>query len=133
MHDTDAQGNEFFKCDTCLSSWSEQRPMVEGHRGSLLCAACLTAAYEKVVNLSAGVVLPPGTTCVMCLEPRKDPCWAATSQPAVFVCLRCIKQSARVLEKDAESGWKRPGGQDHPSLLARTPEEDAPDDDDGED
>lgn len=131
MHDTDSQGNEFFKCDSCLSAWSDDRPMVEGHRGSLLCAPCLSVAYDHVVLQGAGETLPPGITCVMCLEPRKDPCWQSSARPEVFVCLRCIKQSARVLEKDPESGWKRPGETGQPTPPGR--ESDVGDDDGDDD
>jgi hypothetical protein len=108
MHDTDAQGNEFFKCDYCLRPWAEDRPMVEGHRGSLVCSSCLTVAYAEVVNAGVSTAPPGGATCTMCLEARKDPHWQSPTRPDEFICLRCIKQSARVLEKDAESGWKRP-------------------------
>ncbi len=107
MHDTDAAGNEYFKCDFCGSPWAEDRPMVEGHRGSLICAPCLTLAYDAVVNRGHAASPPAGVTCTMCLEVRKDPQWISPSRGSL-VCLRCIKQSARMLEKDADSGWKRP-------------------------
>ena len=34
-----------FLCDYCGNTWSDDRPMVEGHRGSLVCARCLSLAY----------------------------------------------------------------------------------------
>jgi hypothetical protein len=107
MHDPSAEGNDFFKCDFCLVGWSDENPMVGGHQGSLICARCLTAAYGSVVH-SGSPPLPDGGSCTMCLEDRTDPCWRSTDQTQAVVCLRCIKQAARVLEKDADLGWKRP-------------------------
>ncbi len=108
MHDTDAAGNEYFKCDFCGKAWSEELPMVEGHRGSLICATCLSVAYADVVLRGQSTAPPEGVTCAMCLEVRKDAQWQSPVKTESFVCLRCLKQSARMLEKDAESKWKRP-------------------------
>ncbi|HLO41980.1 MAG TPA: hypothetical protein VK176_13220 [Phycisphaerales bacterium] len=109
MHDETAEGNAFFKCDFCLKPWAEDRPMVEGHRGSLICGPCLTVAYAEVVLHQMSTQPPEGAVCTLCLEPRKDPHWRSPVRPDAHACLRCIKQSARVFEKDPESGWKRPG------------------------
>lgn len=109
MHNTDADGNEFFLCDFCHSPWSEDRPMVEGHRGSLICARCLTVAYRSVLLAGEG---EPGE-CTLCLQYREEPCWTSPLEDpthgAARACGRCIAQSARVLEKDPDSGWKAPG------------------------
>ncbi|MGD9689862.1 MAG: ClpX C4-type zinc finger protein [Phycisphaerales bacterium] len=107
MHDPSAQGNDFFKCDFCRRAWAEDRPMVEGHHGSLICASCLTVAYSAVVHQSSGADLAGGT-CTMCLEPRDEPQWQSPLHPEARVCRRCIKQSAGVLEHDEEFAWKRP-------------------------
>ena len=108
MHDQDAQGSEFFKCDFCLSPWAEDRPMVEGHRGSLICAKCLTLAWTEVITNSTGVHLPPEITCTLCLEPRTDLCWHSPARAEAYACRRCVNQSGRILAKDKESGWKIP-------------------------
>ncbi len=108
MHDSSAQGNDYFKCDFCRRAWADDRPMVEGHQGSLICAACLTPAYAEVVNAGGGTALPPGAVCALCLEHREERCWESPLFPGTFACRRCVNQSARILEKDAESGWKRP-------------------------
>lgn len=109
MHDPSAQGNDFFKCDFCLNPWAEDRPMVEGHRGSLICARCLTLAYTQVVASESGEKAPEPVTCALCLEHRSQAHWQSPARPEAWACERCIRQSAQMLEKDEESGWKRPG------------------------
>ena len=44
-----------FLCDFCRQEWTTAIPMVEGHRGSLICGSCLTIAYTEVflLDLSA--------------------------------------------------------------------------------
>lgn len=107
MHDRSAQGNDFFKCDFCRQSWAEDRPMVEGHQGSLVCANCLTIAYTEVVTNQTPSV-ENVEKCVMCLEQRKQPGWRSPLHDDALICLRCIKQSATVFEKDPDSLWSRP-------------------------
>jgi hypothetical protein len=107
MHDKDAQGNEFFKCDFCGKPWAEDRPMVEGHQGSLICGKCLTAAFTEVVHMGGGGE-HAGSACALCLEVRKDPQWASPLRENARACRRCIKQSAAVLANDEDSAWKRP-------------------------
>jgi hypothetical protein len=115
MHNTDGDGNDFFLCDYCHSPWAEERAMVEGHRGSLICARCLTLAFQTLVLDEQGA---PGE-CALCLQYRDEPCWPSPLDEAVVACYRCVTQSARILEKDAESGWKAPG----PKAQAGTTED----------
>jgi hypothetical protein len=108
MHNTDADGNDYFLCDFCHSPWAEDRPMVEGHRGSLICSRCLTIAFGALALRD-----PPPEDCVqgectLCLQYREVPTWPSPVDDGVRACYRCVTQSARVLEKDAESGWKAP-------------------------
>lgn len=135
MHDSSAQGNDFFKCDFCRRGWSDDRPMVEGHKGSLICAACLTVACAEVLigkQGEMGVRGPvhpasgEGPWCTLCLERRAQLYWASPMHPEVKACTRCIRQSASVLEKDPDFNWKRPRaeGETEPPADA--------DDDDGE-
>ncbi len=106
MHDESTTGNGFFKCDFCAQPWADDRPMVEGHQGSLICSKCLTASYAEIVHMGLGV-LQPNEKCVLCLEVREEPLWLSPLRDA-RACKRCIKQSAGVLERDPEFGWKRP-------------------------
>ncbi|MBA4027946.1 MAG: hypothetical protein C0475_02175 [Planctomyces sp.] len=124
MHDPASSGNDFFRCDFCRRGWSEDLPMVEGHKGSLVCSRCLSAAWV-VVTAAGGVggvggavaagdagaagAAAGGSACTMCLEHRKGPVWESPLFAGSVICLRCVKQAARALEKDPESGWRRPG------------------------
>lgn len=108
MHDHNASGNEYFKCDFCRSSWSEDRPMVEGHRGSLICAPCLSVAYREVVLHAGGEPPTPGVGCALCLQTNDTRYWASPLDRSVVACAECVERSARTMEKDPETGWSRP-------------------------
>lgn len=81
--------------------------MVEGHRGSLICKECLEAAFRELVLNRAGEAVSPPATCVLCLSEPQGFCWRARPDGAI-ACKRCVNQSARVLAKDPDSGWKLP-------------------------
>ena len=103
-------------CDFCHAEWTEDRPMIEGHRGSCICGHCLTIAYSEVVLHGQD----PGQgdyACMMCLEGPQDraavgragePGWRTPAHGDAAICRRCIKQAAGALTKDTESGWKKP-------------------------
>ena len=103
-------------CDFCGREWTEALPMVEGHQGSCICGDCLRDAYRTVVLGAAGASGP--SRCALCLEEREDPSWApgpggprpapSTDAAAPRACRRCVKQSAAVLQKDPDLGWRRP-------------------------
>jgi hypothetical protein len=107
MHDPASTDQAFFKCDFCFKPWADDRPMVEGHHGSLICASCLTVAYtEIIINESPSV--PSVASCSLCLEERDQPGWQSPMTDAAVICLRCVKQSATVLEKDEDQDWNKP-------------------------
>ncbi|MBS0190183.1 MAG: ClpX C4-type zinc finger protein [Phycisphaerales bacterium] len=93
-------------CDFCGKEWTLERPMVEGHRGACICGECLTLAYTAVV-IDGSATAPAGFMCELCRENRPDAGWKSPAT-GIAACFRCIKQSAGVLQKDAESGWKKP-------------------------
>lgn len=96
-----------FLCDFCSSAWDDSRPMVEGHRGSLICARCLSLAFDELWNQRAPGAVPPAQPCALCLERRDEPHWASPLTGAL-ACKRCVKQSAVMLERDPDTPWKRP-------------------------
>jgi hypothetical protein len=103
-------------CDFCRREWTEDLPMVEGHRGSCICGRCLTVAYTEVILNRIGSA-GETYTCAMCLESERDraainrggePGWRSPLHEEAAICTRCIKQSAGVLQKDPDSGWRKP-------------------------
>jgi hypothetical protein len=93
-------------CDFCLREWTEDLPLVEGHRGSVICGHCLTEAYRATALKKEGSA-PPGYQCILCLETRPDLGWKRPDTPAC-ACARCIRQSAGVLVKDPDWKWEKP-------------------------
>jgi hypothetical protein len=111
-----------FLCDFCGSTWKSDRPMIEGHKGSLICGHCLTAAYTQVVLRNAGLTVPEHVACTLCLLNKSGDYWQSGTrvevreeevqielEPGNAVCRWCIERSAGMLSKDGESGWKKPG------------------------
>jgi hypothetical protein len=96
--DPDAMTERDFLCDFCGRDWSVAQPFVEGHHGSCVCGDCLRAA------LAAADAPSVSFQCNLCLETRDD---LAIGVGAAALCRRCRDRSARALERDPESGWKR--------------------------
>jgi len=102
-------------CDFCLQTWTEERPMVEGHQGSCICGDCLADAYRVLVMVESAVPETP-SKCILCLELRSEPSWHAPADTATArvdgvqpsACRRCVRQSAAVLQKVSEFGWRKP-------------------------
>ncbi|MBL0871194.1 MAG: hypothetical protein IBJ18_11530 [Phycisphaerales bacterium] len=117
MHDPTASGNDYFKCDFCHQPWSEDRPMIEGHKGSLVCKHCLNAAYTTVVHMTMGVpgtkgplkdIPAQGPACTMCLERREELYWQSPIVDDALICRRCIRQAVTGLERDPDYNYARP-------------------------
>ncbi|MHC4304982.1 MAG: hypothetical protein ACYSW2_10955 [Planctomycetota bacterium] len=92
-------------CDFCHRAWTEDVPMIEGHQGSCLCARCLTVAYTEVV-VNGDDTAPASYTCPMCLEDEKDR--EALGRGGESGWRSPVELAARSLEKDRDSGWKKP-------------------------
>ncbi|MBX9737306.1 MAG: hypothetical protein K2X32_10315 [Phycisphaerales bacterium] len=138
MHDERCEGNDYFKCDFCLQSWSEDRPMIEGHKGSLVCCKCLTAAYADVVYAGQGVMgvagplkemMGQGPGCTMCLERRAELYWQSPVVDDALICRRCLRQAVTALESDPDFGYTRPPA---PAGMSPPVEEIDADDDDAD-
>ena len=93
-------------CDFCGREWTERLPMVEGHQGSCICGDCLADAYRAIVLEEAAATAP--SKCALCLEHREEPTWARGGDGSPRACRRCVRQSAAVLQKDADLGWRKP-------------------------
>lgn len=110
MHTTRPDGTHVSSsCDFCQVVWDPYTGpyMIEGHQGSLVCSRCLSIAYADVVLHGGGHELT-GQKCTMCLEEREQPQWQSPVLEQNRICLRCIRQGATAMEKDAESGWTKP-------------------------
>lgn len=97
-----------FICDFCHSSWSEDRPMIEGHRGSLICGPCLSMACREVLVASGGAEARNGVGCALCLQTNPVKHWVSPIDDGVVACRECIERSARLLSRDKDSGWRQP-------------------------
>lgn len=102
--DNNAQMSDF-QCDFCGSEWAGELPMVEGHKGSLICGACLREAYRRVV-LKGESVAGEGYSCTLCLLTKSEPAWESAT--GAVACRWCIEKSAKMLEKDPDYGWSAP-------------------------
>jgi hypothetical protein len=99
-------------CDFCLREWTEDVLFIEGHQGSCICGPCLTQAWG---DLASGRCAPADDyLCPMCREKNEDraalgradePGWQGAH---AAICQRCMQLAATALEKDPESGWRRP-------------------------
>ncbi len=94
-------------CDFCHSDWTADRPMVEGHHGSVICGSCLTVAYAEVVVADLDQRIP-SYRCTMCLEEREQSAWRSPAHEEAFICERCIRLAARQLERDPDLPWSAP-------------------------
>ncbi len=109
MNQTLPDGQIIFRCDFCTMTWDEDRPMVEGHRGALICSQCLSIAFMELVYLDSGYTPGPRETCRLCLETQREGLhWQSPVDGSVIACKRCVKQSAGVLHKDPDNAWKKP-------------------------
>jgi len=99
---------EDFLCDFCGEHWREDRPMVEGHHGSLACGACLAGAFRATWLADGGGAADrqADETCRLCLERRDEPHWRGTT--GGLACRRCVKMAVVMLERDPDAGWRRP-------------------------
>lgn len=92
-------GGIVISCDFCGADWDEVKPMIEGHRGSVLCLECLKLARPK---------LAPSDTafeCRLCIQekPAGTMSWSGTAiggAPAARVCKPCVEQATRAFTKE---------------------------------
>ena len=94
-------------CDFCGTDWDEQLPMIEGHRGSVLCLDCLKRALVEAQPADSAFT---GTLCLRDNIPAATPCWRHPSpgpnaNPDGILCEDCMKQAARAFHRDPDVDW----------------------------
>ena len=102
-------------CDFCGTDWDQVKPMVEGHKGSVLCLACLATALDHCA------VEADAFKCTLCVReplPADLPRWrhAAPDRSALglnvdaVACEECLHQAAWAFSRDKEIDftWKNP-------------------------
>jgi hypothetical protein len=94
-------------CDFCLRPWREDLPVIEGHRGAVICGDCLRDAYRMLILKKEGTAAK-GSMCVLCREERDEAGWVKPGRGEPMACTRCVRQSAAVLAKDKDYGWAKP-------------------------
>lgn len=92
-------GYVIISCDYCGTDWDQVRPMIEGHRGSVLCLNCLKLALASMT--------PPGERyhCNLCIRDGLDqPRWTSPATGA-HACRSCVHQAAGTFSKDPDVDW----------------------------
>ncbi len=94
-------------CDFCGADWDMVKPMIEGHKGSILCLDCLSRAIDQAAAAERAFA------CTLCLVDREPPMkrWSgprptAGDDPAQ-VCWDCLQQADRTFARDADTDWQR--------------------------
>ncbi len=106
---TNMQPGDFI-CDFCLTPWDGTFPMVEGHKGSLICGQCLSVAFAEAATSSPST--DPASEprkCTMCLAEKDGAGWASPLHDA-WTCVTCIKRGSGKLHKDPDWDWRKPTG-----------------------
>lgn len=95
-------------CDYCSLDWrpyqpDSTNPMIEGHRGSVICLSCVKTALGEV-NVGAGEY-----DCALCVReqlPETLPRWSGKRAEAVL-CRDCLNQAAGAFSKDPDVDWRK--------------------------
>ena len=98
----DENGMIVISCDYCGADWDEIKPMIEGHRGSVLCLNCLEVALREVQQQTGQY------RCAMCIRedlPESLPRWQSPARPETNLCEECLHQAARGFDRDKEVLW----------------------------
>ncbi len=95
-------GMVVISCDFCGSDWDEVKPMIEGHRGSVLCLNCLKTA---LVEMATGSQPYACTLCIREGLPPSLPRWQSPLRPQAVICEECIHQAAGAFNRDKDTDW----------------------------
>lgn len=89
-------------CDYCETDWDEIKPMVEGHRGSVLCLECLKFAVVMAAPIDEAF------DCNLCqlTKDAGEVGWRHPDHGDAAVCIDCIMQAAGAFTKDPDVDWQ---------------------------
>ena len=102
-------GGIVISCDFCGVDWDEVIPMIEGHRGSVLCLTCLKQAMGSAVPAKEAY------DCALCLsnKPGETKCWihpGAEPSPGLNaeakLCWDCMRLAAKGFHKDPDVDFR---------------------------
>lgn len=96
------QGYIIISCDYCGTDWDEVKPMIEGHRGSVLCLNCLKAALPDLHAAQAPFM------CNLCVQEQLPIGTLQWTSPVTDAraCQSCLLQAAGTFSKDPDVDWK---------------------------
>lgn len=89
-------------CDFCRTDWNGQDPVIEGHRGAIICLACLKLALDALTPANENF------KCILCLREPLPPTmdrWQHPQNPTAGACRECIHQAADVFDRDPDINW----------------------------
>ena len=97
-------------CDFCGTDWDQVLPMIEGHRGSILCLACLKIAIDEIK------VHQNTFCCALCIRenlPENLPRWRPDPYPEranqkALLCEDCLRQAVEKFHRDPDVDWGKP-------------------------
>ncbi len=95
-------------CDFTGIDWDEHIPMIEGHRGSVICLGALELAIDGAAEATEAV------ECTMCRRKKQPPekTWRhpnppENADPHAAICWDCIQQADRSFARDPDTDWDR--------------------------
>ena len=94
-------GYVIISCDFCHTDWDQNLPMIEGHRGSVICLACFQQALDHAS------VSEDEFHCTLCQQtlPGSVRHWSSPTTSAA-VCWPDIRQAAKAFHKDKDIDFR---------------------------
>jgi len=96
-------------CDFCGRQWDEHYPMIEGHRGSIICLDCLKVALDAAQPAEtpffctmAQREYPAGTK--VWFPPQAAP--GVENNPEAAIGWECIRMAAKGFHKDPDTDFR---------------------------
>ncbi len=89
------------QCDACHATWDQVLPMIEGHRGSVLCLECLKQARSQPLATGEPFM------CVLCQKESLPATLGRyrSASTGVAVCADCLEQAANTFSRDPDVDW----------------------------